>query len=86
MIVTHELEVDSVCAYVISYGEYEDGTNTADERCTKAMTRWTSDELMGMSVGDEIPGYAPIFTCDYCGDESEGEQWAVVILGKGEST
>lgn len=82
MRITHEFEVDAICAYLITYGEYEDGQDTAEIRCAAADQRWTSDELVNMSVSHEIPGYAPIYTCGYCGDEHEGDgQHRVVILG-----
>lgn len=80
--VTHEFHVDDVCAYIIAYGEYSDGEDTAETRSASAEARWSPTELQNMSVAQEVPGYAPIYTCGYCGDEHEGDgQHKVVILG-----
>lgn len=82
MEITHQFHVDDVCAYIIAYGEYSDGEDTADVRTAKAVARWSPTELRNMSVGDEVPGYAPIYTCGYCGDEHEGDgQYTAVVLG-----
>lgn len=86
MHVEYELEVDSICAYIIAYGEYSDGEDTAEVRSNQAVARW-GDKLRYISVCDEIPGYAPIYTCGYCGDEHEGDgQYSAVILAEGEGT
>jgi hypothetical protein len=82
MQVTHEFYVDQICAYIITYGEYDDGEDTAEVRSTQAATRWSPEELRHMHIGEEIEGYAPIYTCGYCGEEHEGDgQHSAVVLG-----
>jgi hypothetical protein len=77
--VTHELTVDAECAYLISYGELNDGTDYADRAFANAERVW-GDLLGKMHVDKEIPGYAPIYDCGYCGEQREGDGQHLAVV------
>lgn len=79
--VSHELEIGPECAYLATYGEFNDGTDWADRAHAAALAFW-GDALGRLIVGDEVGGYAPIYTCGYCREEHEGEQYSAVILDR----
>ena len=95
MVVTHELQVCTVCLHLIANGEYHDGTDAA-ARCGQGLVdRW------GELAGQIVPGWvgscdcAPdedcesgcldlgyhTSPCDGCGDSDAGDRFAAVILG-----
>lgn len=66
------------CAYVHANGcESDEDVRRAQLRAD----RW-GDAGARLIVGDEIPGYAPIFVCGVCGEESEGESYSAVVLDR----
>ena len=80
--VTHELTVDAECAYLITYGELDDGTDYAERAFAHAETVW-GGLLADMHVDKEIGGYAPIYTCGFCGEEREGDgQHLAIVFGR----
>lgn len=92
MIITHELQVCTMCLHLIANGDYDDGTDAA-ARCAQGLVqRW--DDLTAQIVpGLAAPcGCSPdedcecanlgyhLSPCDGCGDDEPGDRFAVVIL------
>lgn len=83
--IERELVICVPCALQFANGGCDGCTSCAfgDDECGRrgdAIEANLGTDSAAVAVGDEIPGYAPIFTCDACGWDNEGEQYTAVII------
>lgn len=73
-----ELSVCDVCRYLIAYGEYNDGEDTAETASAGIARIWGDDAKHFISDGAAL-GYC-ISSCDACGNTDHGERFRATAL------
>ncbi|GGU45784.1 hypothetical protein [Lentzea flava] len=80
-----EFEVCSVCLYLVAYGEYNDGENTAEEKWKAWEESGNADFVQYMSPAcnceEECGGFTHS-SCDLCGVTGFEPHKAVALIPK----
>lgn len=73
-----ELAVCTVCIHLIANGEFDDGTDAAEE-CGDGQIRVWGDDARHLSFGGEELGFS-WQDCDGCGSWLAGDRFAASIM------
>lgn len=75
---TLEIAVCTVCIHLLANGEYDDGTNAADDCARGQSDLWGANARHLIANGDAL-GFSH-FRCDGCGDRLAGDRFRAVVL------
>lgn len=73
-----ELSVCTVCLHLIANGEFEDGTDVAEQTNAAMVERWGEDVAHMVLGGDEL-GFCDS-ACTGCGAIEAGDRFTAAIL------